>query len=420
MPDGSSCARSASCHVTDPGTAVAAAGADSYGRIVAALIRVTGDWTLAEDCAQEALAHALERWPRDGVPANPGGWLMTVARNRAIDALRRASVERRKLQELAVLSAPQEERTDPGEDIVDDRLRLIFTCCHPALALEARVALTLRTVLGVPTADLARAFLVTESTMTRRLTRAKQKIADAGIPYRVPSGPALGERLSGVLAVLYLVFTRGYNAEGEPAFADEAIRLARLLARLMPDRPEVSALLALFLFQHSRRHARTDADGNLLTLDRQDRSRWDSAAIAEGLAILGDNPGTGPYALQARIAGCHATAASSDATDWSTIAALYDRLAEVQPTPVVGLNRAVAHGYAYGPRAGLDLLAAAKAGGALDAYPPAAAAEAELTARAGNPTRAAGLFLDAAAQAYSEPERRALLARARETLECAQ
>ena len=404
--------------MTDPRTAVAEAGADSYPRIVAALIRITGDWTLAEDCAQEALALALERWSRDGVPANPGGWLMTVARNRAIDALRRATVERRKLQELAVLSV-LEEPPPEKEELVDDRLRLIFTCCHPALALESRVALTLRTVLGVPTADIAQAFLVTESAMTRRLTRAKAKIADARIPYRVPAGPDLGARLSGVLAVLYLLFTRGYNVDGEPAFAPEAIRLARLLTGLIPDQPEISALLALFLFQHSRRDTRTDADGNLLTLDRQDRSRWDRAAIAEGLALLAATPAgeIGPYGLQARIAGCHATAPSSEATDWPTIATLYDRLVQVLPTGVIELNRAVAHGYAHGPRAGLDLLAAARAGGALDGYFPATAAEAELTARAGDPGRAADLYLDAAGLARSEPERRALLARAREVLQ---
>jgi RNA polymerase sigma-70 factor (ECF subfamily) len=406
--------------VTDPRTAVAAAGADSYARIVAALIRVTGDWTLAEDCAQEALTHALQRWPTDGVPANPGGWLMTVARNRAIDVLRRASVERRKLRELAILSVPGDgsagtASAEEGE-VVDDRLRLIFTCCHPALALEARVALTLRTVGGVPTADIARAFLVTESTMTRRLTRAKTKIADAGIPYRVPTGPALTERLPGVLAVLYLLFTRGYNPDGEPAFADEAIRLARLLSRLMPKQPEVCGLLALFLFQHSRRDARRDRDGNLLTLDKQDRSRWDRAAIAEGLEVLARAPGAGPYALQAKIAGCHATATSSEATDWPTIATLYDQLARVQPTPVIELNRAVAHGYAHEPRAGLRLLAAARANGALDGYMPAVAAEAELTARDGDRNRAAGLFLDAAALANTEPERRALLVRAHELL----
>jgi len=403
----------------DPRAAVAAAGADAYPRIVAALIRITGDWTLAEDCAQEALTAALERWPRDGVPGNPGGWLMTVARNRAIDVLRRASVERRRLQELAVLAAPEPaEPAPPGEgEIVDDRLRLIFTCCHPALGLDARVALTLRTVGGVPTAEIARVFLVTEAAMTRRLTRAKTKIAEARIPYRVPTGTALAERLPGVLAVLYLLFTRGYNADGEPAFAIEAIRLARLLSVLMPEQDEVAALLALFLFQHSRRATRRDAAGDLLTLDRQDRSRWDRAAIAEGLTLLARPGAPGPYGLQARIAGLHATAPSSAATDWPAIATLYDRLAEAQPTAVVELNRAVAHGFAHGPLAGLALLAAARAGGALDGYPPAVAAEAELTARAGDAERAAGLFLDAAAMAHTEPERRALLARAHEVLE---
>ncbi|MEU8423976.1 sigma-70 family RNA polymerase sigma factor [Micromonospora sp. NPDC048835] len=294
--------------------AVAAAGVEAYPRIVATLIRMTGDWALAEDCAQESLTVALERWPADGVPANPGGWLMTVARNRAIDVLRRATLERRKLHDLALLT-PDDAPPEPevGEDVVDDRLRLIFTCCHPALALDARVALTLRTVCGVPTADIAHLLLVSESTMTRRLTRARTRIAEAGIPYRVPSGPALTERLPGVLAVLYLLFTRGYVAGGEPAFADEAVRLARLLDRLMPEQSEVAALLALFLFQHSRRDARRDAAGNLLTLQRQDRGRWDRAAIAEGLA-LDRVRHDGPYAWQARIAACHATAASADDT----------------------------------------------------------------------------------------------------------
>jgi RNA polymerase sigma factor (sigma-70 family) len=392
--------------VPDARQAVADAGADSYPRIVAALIRVTGDWTLAEDCAQEALALALERWPRDGVPANPGGWLLTVARNRAIDVLRRATVERRKLQELALLTAPSQARGE--EEVVDDRLRLIFTCCHPALALEARVALTLRTIAGVPTADIARAFLVTESTMTRRLTRAKTKIMTAGIPYRVPAGPALAERLPGVLAVLYLLFTRGYDADGEPAFAQEAIRLARLLAALMPGEPEVTGLLALCLLQHSRRAARRDDDGNLQTLDKQDRSRWDHAAIAEALTLLPQTPG--PYALQARIAACHTTSP----TDWPAVAELYDRLFQLLPTPVVALNRAVAHGYAYSPADGLRLLAEARLGGALDGYAYAVAAEADLTAKAGDITRAVSLFEQAAAAAPSDPERRALLARAEE------
>jgi RNA polymerase sigma-70 factor (ECF subfamily) len=385
------------------------AGWDSYARIVATLIRVTGDWGLAEDCAQEAMAAALERWPRDGAPANPGGWLLTVARNRAVDVLRRAAVEKTKLREVAMLWEPGGREP---EEIEDDRLRLIFTCCHPALALEARVALTLRTVGGVPTADIARAFLVTEPTMTRRITRAKSKIADARIPYRVPSGKALGERLPGVLAVLYLLFTRGYDADGEPAFAQEAIRLARLLTALMPGEPEVAALLALFLLQHSRRRARRDAAGDLVTLDRQDRDRWDHTAIAEGLEILLRTPVEGPYALQARIAACHATARTPADTDWPSIAGWYDMLAEIQPSPVVALNRAVAHGYAFGPAAGLALLAEARAGGGLDNYPMAIAVEADLTELAGEHARAAGLFRAAAAAAPSEVERRALIARA--------
>ncbi|PRY19448.1 RNA polymerase sigma factor [Pseudosporangium ferrugineum] len=389
--------------MTEVAAAVAAAGVESRARIVAALIRVTGDWQLAEDCAQEALAAALERWPAGGVPDNPGGWLATVARNRALDALRRANVERRKLAEVAVLASGAEPA--PASD---DRLRLIFTCCHPALSPEARVALTLRTVAGVPTADLARAFLVTEATMTRRLTRAKTKIAQAGIPYRVPSGPALAERLPGVLAVLYLLFTRGYDADGEPAFATEAIRLSRLLTELMPDQPEARAQLALFLLQHSRRDARRDADGNLLTLDRQDRARWDHAAIAEARSLL--PPAAGPYAVQAHIAACHA----AGTTDWARIAALYDRLLSLVPSPVVRLNRAVAHGYAHGPAAGLALLAEARAAGGLENYPLTVAAEADLTARAGDRERAVTLYEQAAAAAPSEPERRALLARAEE------
>ncbi|WP_422735875.1 RNA polymerase sigma factor [Micromonospora sp. WMMD729] len=395
--------------------AVAAAGVDAYPRIVATLIRLTGDWTLAEDCAQESLAVALERWPGDGVPTNPGAWLMTVARNRAIDVLRRAAVERRKLHELAVLTPedPQPE-AGAGEDVVDDRLRLIFTCCHPALALDARVALTLRTVCGVPTADIARLLLVSESTMTRRLTRARTRIAQAGIPYRVPTGPALAERLPGVLAVLYLLFTRGYVPDGEPAFADEAVRLARLLDGLMPEQSEVAALRALLLFQHSRRDARRDADGNLLTLQRQDWAQWDRAAIAEGQAALARVRDEGPYAWQARIAACHATASSTDTTDWPTIARAYDALADIRPSPVIALNRAVAHGYAYGPAAGLDLLDAARAGGGLDGYPLAAAVEADLVAQQGDRSRAATLFREAAAMVSSTDERSALLERATE------
>ncbi|MEV1018060.1 sigma-70 family RNA polymerase sigma factor [Micromonospora sp. NPDC049801] len=391
--------------------AVAAAGVDAYPRIVATLIRLTGDWALAEDCAQESLAAALERWPGDGVPVNPGGWLMTVARNRAIDVLRRATVERRKLHDLALL-APTDAR--PEHDVEDDRLRLVFTCCHPALALDARVALTLRTVCGVPTADIARLLLVSESTMTRRLTRARTRIAQAGIPYRVPTGPALAERLPGVLAVLYLLFTRGYVPDGEPAFADEAVRLARLLDALMPEQSEVAALRALLLFQHSRRDARRDAAGNLLTLARQDRARWDRAAIAEGQATLARVRDDGPYAWQARIAACHATAPSVDATDWATIARAYDALAGIRPSPVIALNRAVAHGYAYGPTAGLALLDEARAEGGLSGNPLAGAVEADLVARQDDPLRAVTLFRAAAAAVDSPAQRRALLDRADE------
>jgi RNA polymerase sigma-70 factor, ECF subfamily len=400
--------------LTDPARSAAAqAAADAYPRIVAALIRITGDWSLAEDCAQEALTLALARWPTAGVPANPGGWLMTVARNRAVDVLRRASVEQRKLGELAALALTAATAEPPeAEEVVDDRLRLIFTCCHPALALEARVALTLRTICAVPTADIARAFLVREATMTRRLTRAKTKIADAGIPYRVPSGAALAERLPGVLAVLYLLFTHGYSADAEPAFAEEAIRLARLLAELMPGEPEASALLALFLLQHSRRAARRDPQGRLVPLGEQDRSRWDRAAIAEAVGLLAGREHSAPYALQARIAVCHATAASAEDTDWAAIADCYDELIRLQPSPVIALNRAVAHGYAYGPAAGLPLLAAARAGGALDDYPLALAAEADLAARDGDGERAAALFRRAAEQTHSAAERRALLVRA--------
>ncbi|MGI5242764.1 RNA polymerase sigma factor [Dactylosporangium sp. CA-139066] len=404
--------------------AVASAAREAYPRIVGALIRMTGDWDLAEDCAQEAMTAALQRWPSGGVPDNPAAWLMTAARNRAVDVLRRASVERGKLRDVAVL-----ERGEPApgdaSGFPDDRLRLVFTCCHPALPLEARVALTLRIVCGVPTGDIARAFLVSEATMTRRLTRAKAKIAQAGIPYRVPEGAALAERLPGVLGVLYLLFTNGYNADGSPAFADEAIRLARLLGALLPraaaatDLSEISGLLALFLFQHSRRAARRDGDGRLLTLEQQDRALWDHAAIAEGVAILAaldarPSGGDGPYTLQARIAACHATASSAAQTDWTRIAECYDALYARQPTPVIALNRAVAHGYAHGPRAGLALLAAARASGALDDYPHAIAAEADLTGRDGDRARAAALFRQAAGLAHADAERQALLARAAE------
>jgi RNA polymerase sigma-70 factor (ECF subfamily) len=383
---------------------VADAARDAYPRIVAALIRVTGDWALAEDCAQEALAGALEKWPRDGVPGNPGGWLMTVARNRAIDVMRRASVENRKLREVAMLGA-----AEPAAD----RLSLIFTCCHPALSLEARVALTLRIVAGVPTPSIARLFLVTPETMTRRISRAKAKIMQARIPYRVPTGEALTERLPGVLSVLYLLFTRGYDPDGEPAFADEAIRLARMLRELMPSSLEVSALLALFLLQHSRRAARRDPAGDLVTLERQDRSLWDATAITEGRRLLSRTPFSGGfYELQARIAEHHAIALTFDDTDWVAIAGLYDSLLLLAGTAVVALNRAVAYGAAFGPAVGLRALADAVAGGELDGQAAPVAVEADLRGRLGESARARSLFRKAASMSDSEVEKRALLARA--------
>ena len=371
--------------------------------MVSTLIRVTGDWSLAEDCTAEAFEAALSTWERDGIPRNPGAWLTTVARNRALDRLRRASVLDRKLEEVAAMT--ELEHLDPGiADFPDDRLRLIFTCCHPALPLEARVALTLRTVGGLTTEQIARAFLVPESTVAQRIVRAKRKIAEAGIPYRVPSN--LPERLPGVLAVLYLAFNEGYTSRSD--VADEAIRVTRTLAQLMPNSPEVLGLLALMLLQHSRRDARY-REGELLTLEEQDRSLWDAATIAEGRSLLASaaqlaHPG--PYQLQAAIAAVHATAATPDATDWPSIVLLYDRLLTLTPSPVVALNRAIAVGMASGPDAGLEDIDEVAA--ALGAYPLLPAARADLLRRAGRVDEAAEQYRAALAVASGDPERRAL------------
>lgn len=376
-----------------------------WARVVATLIRITGDWSLAEDCAAEAFETALSRWPVDGVPRNPGAWLTTVAKNRALDRLRRAAVLDRKLEEVAAMTELEHLDAETA-DVPDDRLRLIFTCCHPALTMEARVALTLRTVAGLSTAQIARAFLVAEATVAQRIVRAKRRIAEAGIPYRVPSAEALPARLAGVLAVLYLAFNEGYTARSD--IADDTISVTRSLAELMSGEPEVGGLLALMLLQRSRRDARV-RDGELLTLEEQDRSLWRAADIAEGRALLGaaarlDRPG--PYQLQAAIAAVHATAANAESTDWTSIVALYDRLRSLTPSPVVALNRAIAVGMASGPDAGLAAID--EMAGALGSYPWVPAARADLLRRSGRREEAAQQYRMALAVAPGDEERRAL------------
>jgi RNA polymerase sigma-70 factor (ECF subfamily) len=333
------------------------------GRAVASLIRAVGSFDLAEDAVQDAFAIALERWPRDGVPDNPGAWITTTARHRAIDRIRREQTGRAKSESAEQLRA-LEGLSDEMQEIPDERLRLVFTCCHPALPMESRIALTLRTVGGLSTREIARAFLSPESTVAQRLVRAKKKIREAGIPYRVPPRDLLEERLTGVLAVLYLVFNEGYSAtSGDDLvrvdLCDEAIWLTRMVDRLLPDQAEVRGLLALMLLQHSRRDARTDADGRLVLLEDQDRARWDHEMIDEGVSVLDGAlalRGPGPYQLQAAIAALHAQAPRPDDTDWPEIASLYRALATATPSPVVELNRAVAVAMADGPSAGLRLV----------------------------------------------------------------
>ncbi len=373
--------------------------------MVSTLIRVTGDWSLAEDCAAEAFESALTVWERDGVPRNPGAWLTTVAKNRALDGLRRAAVLDRKLKEVAAMT--ELEHLDPERpDFPDDRLRLIFTCCHPALPLESRVALTLRTVGGLTTEQIARAFLVSASTIAQRIVRAKRKITEAGIPYRAPDAELLPERLGGVLAVLYLAFNEGYTTRSE--VADEAIRVTRALTELLPGEPEVLGLLALMLFQHSRRDAR-ERGGMLLTLEEQDRALWDADAINEARTLLARAARVrrpGPYQLQAAIAAAHATAPTADATDWPVIVGLYDRLLAYTSSPVVALNRAIALGMAEGPAAGLAALD--DVADALGDYPLLPAARADLLRRAGRWDEAAAEYAAAIAVASGDAERRAL------------
>jgi RNA polymerase sigma-70 factor, ECF subfamily len=376
------------------------------GRSVAALIRIFGDIDLAEDAVQEAFAAALRKWPRDGVPPNPGGWITTTARNRALDRLRRDARGRQLLSQLAVLAPGSDE---PGmaqevEPVQDDRLRLIFTCCHPALSTEAQVALTLRLLGGLSTTQVARSFLVAEPTMARRLVRAKHKIKAARIPYRVPEAHELANRMRPVLAVVYLVYNAGLSGPAEPDLCAEAIRLARILATLLPDEPEVAGLLALLLLTESRRSSRLRPDGSLVLLGEQDRTRWDRALIAEGQAIVRrclrrGQPGA--YQLQAAINAVHANAPTVEETDWSQIVALYDQLLAVAPTPVVALNRAIAIGEVQGPAAALALVEQLD----LDRYYPFHATRADLLGRLGRHREAAAAYQRAAAMAPTDAER---------------
>ncbi|HEY7007407.1 MAG TPA: sigma-70 family RNA polymerase sigma factor [Jatrophihabitantaceae bacterium] len=386
--------------MTDAKRALTDAMARERLRIVAALIRHTGDWELAEDAVADAAERALVRWPRDGVPDNPAAWLTTTARRRAIDLIRRKNTERTRLADVAALAA-QPASSEDG----DDRLRLIFTCCHPALPLQARVALTLKVVCGLSTGAVARAFLTSEATMSQRLLRAKQKISHAGIPYRVPSQDMLPERLDGVLAVIYLVFTEGWAGDADSDLAAEAIRLGRLVTALLPRSDEARGLLALMLLQHSRRDART-VDGQLVTLEHQDRTRWDSDAIGEALALL-RTPARelGSYRIQAELAAVHATTPHAEDTDWGAIVALYRELLDLQPSPVVRLNLAIAIGMVDGADAGLAELDALSDDAALRAYPPLHAARGELLARAGHTADAVAELSEAIALATTEQER---------------
>ncbi|MBK5331385.1 MAG: sigma-70 family RNA polymerase sigma factor [Ilumatobacteraceae bacterium] len=383
--------------MTDVAEAIAAVHRSDWGRIVAGLIRRTGDWTLAEDATQDAFAAAFERWPKDGIPDRPAAWLTTTARNRAIDRLRSAKAERSRLGQLSMEVGPSE-----SNDIDDDRLRLIFTCCHPALPLAARVALTLRTVAGLSVAEIARAFLVSETTMAQRLVRARGKIDHAGIPYRIPPAELLEERLNGVLAVLYLAFNAGYSDVALSDVAGSAISLAEAVVDLMPLESEARGLLALMLMQNSRRDARVDS-GELLTLEEQDRSRWDRSEIERGCAILRSARHRGPYVLQASIAQCHAVAESAVSTDWSRIVALYDELLSLSPSPVIELNRAIAVGMRDGSDAGLALID--DVSGQLPGFHLVPAAQADLLRRAGRVSDAEVRYLEAIALAPTAEER---------------
>lgn len=379
--------------------------------MVASLIRLTGDWDLAEDCVQDAIERALVHWPQEGMPRSPAAWLTAAGRNRALDVLRRRQTERAKLQQRAIMDEMGRDSVGQADPQSDDRLRLIFTCCHPALPLDGQVALTLKTVAGLSTAEIARAFLVSEPTMSQRLLRTKRKISNAGIPYRVPPDELLAERTAGVLAVVYLIFNEGYGQQ-EDYLATEALRLARLLVDLMPAEDEARGLLALVAFQMSRRSTRFDARGDLVPMEEQDRGRWNAVLIEEGnwhlrrAASSGRSPG--PYRLQAHIAACHSTAAAAEATAWGTIVILYDALLAAQPSPVIALNRAIAIGFRDGYEAGLAALDALDAK-ALAGYYLLPAARADFLRRLGRSDEARRAYQAALELAPTgQPEQRLL------------
>jgi len=416
----------------DPHAVVDRVFREEQGRAVATLIRVLGDFDLAEEAVQEAFVTALETWPSRGVPDNPGAWITTTARNRAIDRLRRRRrlAEKEELLKRDAAIQAELEAVDPdvaieGEagmsPIADDRLRLIFTCCHPALAMDARVALTLRTLGGLSTPEIARAFLVPETTVAQRITRAKRALADAGVPFEVPQGAQLAERLASVLEVIYLVFNEGYSATAgddwmRPQLCEEALRLGSILADLAPAEPEVHGLVALMEIQASRLKARTSPTGEPILLLDQNRARWDQLLIRRGLAALARSQAVvearGPYALQAAIAACHARARTGEETDWARIVGLYGDLSELTPSPVVELNRAVALSMLLGPAAGLEIVDALTADATLRDYHLLPSVRGDLLAKLGRADEARGEFERAAAMTRNARERELLLKRA--------
>ena len=413
--------------VTETHRAIHAVWKIEAARLIAGLARTVRDVGLAEELAQDALVVALERWPETGVPDNPGAWLMATAKRRAIDQLRRRQMLQRKHAEIGREMDEEQESPEPAiqaaldDDIGDDLLRLVFISCHPVLSTEARVALTLRLIGGLSTDEIARAFLASEPTIAQRIVRAKRTLSDAGVPFEIPRGEDRAARLSSVLEVIYLIFNEGYSATAgddwmRPQLCDDALRLGRILVGLAPDEPEVHGLVALMEIQASRASARTGRSGEPILLLEQNRATWDRLLIRRGLAALAEaerlGGARGPYALQAAIAACHARAASAEETDWARMAGLYDELAAVTPSPVVELNRAVAHGMAFGPVAGLAIVDRLRAEPSLRAYHLLPSVRGDFLAKLGRAEEARAEFERAAALTQNARERALLLERA--------